>query len=194
MIIVCERSDGAHVDITLEDYRHLIDHLVTKWEPTALPEVGEIAAEAKASEAAASRGFPLEMVLKGFMQFKSLDFLPEDRRNLGPGSLSPLSQLVGMPISLWKLPMSGFRDTNVEAAYLNIDLDPARPSFWWAPPYWQTNVGQVVAVREDGKDLTKRDISMLCHCCAIMGRIACSRLLRRCLRVGLRRDRGLCRV
>ncbi|KAL3446068.1 hypothetical protein BJX65DRAFT_309308 [Aspergillus insuetus] len=103
------------------------------------------------------------MSLKGLMQFDSLDFLPEDRRNLGPGSFSPLSQLVSMPIRLWKLPMSGFRDTNVEAAYLNIDLDPARPCFGWAPPYWQTNVGQVVAVREDGKDLTKRDISMLCH-------------------------------
>jgi hypothetical protein len=136
---------------------------VTKWGPTALPEVGEIAAEEKAAETAASRGFPLRIVLKGFMQFEILDFLPEDRRQLGPGSLFPLSQLIGMPIRLWKLPMSGFRDTNVEAAYLNINLDPARPSFGWAPPYWQTNVGQVVAVRENGKDLTKRDISMLCH-------------------------------
>ncbi|KAL3446069.1 hypothetical protein BJX65DRAFT_309309 [Aspergillus insuetus] len=29
MNLVCERSDGAHVDITLEDYLHLIDQLVT---------------------------------------------------------------------------------------------------------------------------------------------------------------------
>jgi hypothetical protein len=86
MIVVCERSDGAHVDITLEDYRHLIDHLVTKWGPTALPEVGEIAAEEK---------------VKGFMQFESLDFHPEDHPKLGAGSLSPLSQLIGMPIHLW---------------------------------------------------------------------------------------------
>ncbi|KAL2785586.1 hypothetical protein BJX66DRAFT_342957 [Aspergillus keveii] len=123
MIVVCERSD---------DYRDLIDHLVTKWGPTALPEVGEIAAEEKAAEAAASRGFPLGIVLKGFMQFEILDFLPEDRRQLGPGFLFPLSQLIGMPIRLWKLLMPGFRDTNVEAAYLNINLDPARPSFGWA--------------------------------------------------------------
>jgi hypothetical protein len=91
------------------------------------------------------------MVLKGFMQFKSLDFLPEDRRSLGPGSLSPLSQPIGMPIRLWKLPMSGFRDTNVEAAYLKIDLDPARPSFGWAPPYWQTHVGSLLRCGRMGR-------------------------------------------
>ncbi|KAL4961539.1 uncharacterized protein BDV14DRAFT_180325 [Aspergillus stella-maris] len=64
---------------------------------------------------------------------------------------------------MWKYPQLGFRDSNMEFVYLQIELDARKPSYGWAPPYWQRDVGHVFAMREDGKDLTKRDISMLCH-------------------------------
>ncbi|KAL2829123.1 hypothetical protein BJY01DRAFT_255110 [Aspergillus pseudoustus] len=116
MLAVRELSEGTRDDITLADFRHLIDHLITAEEA-----------------AAATREHPRGMVLHGFMQFAPMDVDPEQRRSLGPDSIPPLSVLVGMPIRMWKLLMSGFRDTNVESAYLQINLDPANPSFGWVP-------------------------------------------------------------
>lgn len=57
--------------------------------------------------------------------------------------------------------MTGYRNHN--AAFLMIETDPEKPGWGWAPPYWNTDLGNVLAVRIDDKDLAVDDVRVMCH-------------------------------
>ncbi|OJJ42234.1 hypothetical protein ASPZODRAFT_2122620 [Penicilliopsis zonata CBS 506.65] len=48
-------------------------------------------------------------------------------------------------------------------AFLVIETYPSRDQWGWAPMYWNCDIRNVWAVREDGRDLATSDIAIICH-------------------------------
>lgn len=46
-----------------------------------------------------------------------------------------------------------------------LNIDPASQDWARAPAYWQTRVGSVLVIREDGKDLNMEDLAMMAYFC-----------------------------
>ncbi|KAI2791694.1 Mitochondrial chaperone BCS1 [Penicillium oxalicum] len=80
-----------------------------------------------------------------------------------------------MAIRLWKDPDTEFcddppgweggmtADSNPNVAFLMMETDASKDEWGWAPMYWNSEIGNVWAVREDGQDLAVNDVAMMCH-------------------------------
>lgn len=90
--------------------------------------------------------------------------------------VSTISEMVGMPVRAMKLvgteweagsdPLTGLNDpSNQHACFLFLETDVDDGSWGWAPFYWQTDIGNVLLLREDGKDLTEAEAETLCCFC-----------------------------
>jgi hypothetical protein len=44
-----------------------------------------------------------------------------------------------------------------------METDASKDEWGWAPMYWNSEIGNVWAVREDGQDLAVNDVAMMCH-------------------------------
>ena len=97
------------------------------------------------------------------------------RLTYGEGAISPISKLLGMPLKLWKYPdidnwinPPGWReninaDSNPNVAFLMTETDPNDPDWGRAPLYWNTDLGNVLAVRTNDKDLVINNIRIICY-------------------------------
>ncbi|KAK7518819.1 hypothetical protein IWZ03DRAFT_359061 [Phyllosticta citriasiana] len=91
---------------------------------------------------------------------------------------SHISQLVGMPLHLRRVMREhGDNETNhanPEATLLLHELhDMSSDSWGWPPPQWQAHygiVGSVVAMRDDGEDLTIQQVRELCEFARLVAR------------------------
>jgi hypothetical protein len=71
-------------------------------------------------------------------------------------------KMMGLPLLVHKLPPNPAWDQNdstslenLPATSLNLSVDPNNAQWWGvATPDWKTNVGRVILVRKDGKDLS----------------------------------------
>ncbi|KAI1774545.1 hypothetical protein F4818DRAFT_418218 [Hypoxylon cercidicola] len=81
----------------------------------------------------------------------------------GQGEVSPISRLVGMPLRLRKN-QERFADWgNQTACWMMVDVDIDNEAWGFAPMQWQLHINNVLAVREDGQDLTVQNVMDL-HC------------------------------
>lgn len=92
--------------------------------------------------------------------------------------ISPLSELVGLPFHVRKIPpnpslpgndVTNLKDeavvnryTNQEATLLLIAMDPRTGNWGFAPSFWQSQVGNVLLTRVDGKVITPQQVEALC--------------------------------
>lgn len=196
-------------DITLGDFRHLIDHLLvygketTHWPgldpspppppppfalapppapapaaaPTATPtpKTAEKPSPPPPSQDRTIRGGKIfcngERKLHGRNQFARFDFTPSKRASLGKGHVSPISKRLGMPLILWQDPDARYTTGPIGswdctfATFLMLNIDPASQDWAWASAYWQTQVGSVLVLREDGKDLDLEHLAMMAYFC-----------------------------
>ncbi|KAI9787400.1 MAG: hypothetical protein M1816_007533 [Peltula sp. TS41687] len=107
-------------------------------------------------------------------QYISVD-VPADHPIFSSSDPPPdISQLISLPILVSKYPPDrAWKDLgkasmydNVSATFLNLNADPDNHHwFGWAGPEWQNNVGSVLVVRQDGKDLTIQHVDALCEFC-----------------------------
>jgi hypothetical protein len=58
------------------------------------------------------------------------------------------------PTKSWKSDRASH--DNQSATFLNVDADANSPGFGWAPPKWQSYVGSVLVVRQDGKPINAK--------------------------------------
>lgn len=165
MIAIREVPHGDFTDITLADFRHLADYLVS-YRNTYIRESvpGQLH---RASTTV--RGVKIcchgETKLHGSEPFVSVDVTRANQISLGSGSISPISVCLGMAIRLWKDPDTEFRhdapgweggmtaDSNPNVAFLMRETDASKDEWGCAPMYWNSEIGNVWAVREDGQDL-----------------------------------------
>lgn len=175
MIAIREVPHEDYTDITLAGFRHLVDYLVSYRNVHIRESVPDRLHRAPTTV----RGVKIycygEINLHGSEPFISVDITRSNQISLGQGSISPISVCLGMAIRLWKDPGSEFlydppgweggmtADSNSNVAFLMMETDPSKDEWGWAPIYWDSKLGNVWAVREDGQDLTVKDVAMMCH-------------------------------
>ena len=111
----------------------------------------------------------------GLKQYVSYDVPPDHfmfTKGLEP---VPISILLGFPILTWRLPHNlvwlsdqtrgKAPEANQAALYLHMQLDPTSAGFGVAPKDWCFRRGSVLAVREDGTDLTPKQMEVICNYC-----------------------------
>lgn len=54
-------------------------------------------------------------------------------------------------------------DSNPNVALLMMETDSSKDEWGWAPMYWNSEIGNVWAVRKDARDLSVDDVAMMCH-------------------------------
>ncbi len=162
---------GLHEDITLTDFRNIVDFLkIYGLDPLML----------------ITQNPPLEQKVKGVKvscvgdikrfskKYVAVD-VPKDHPVFFQRS-SPISAMVGMTVKAhmypfdkaWEnMPSTGNGPwSNATAAFLHMEVDP-NPGVTWgfAPMHWQNSNGNILVVREDEKDITPAEVEMLCDFC-----------------------------
>lgn len=174
MIALREIHHEDYVDITLADFRHLMDYLVSYRNTHIRESVPDLHHHANTTV----RGVKIccygEVKLHGSDAFVGVNVTRSNRIALGKGSISPISVCLGMPITFWKDYDGEFThdpagweenmtaDSNPNVAFMMVETDPSRESWGWASLDWNSDIGNVLAVREDGRDLSVDDVAMMC--------------------------------
>lgn len=164
-------------DITLADFRHIIDYLVSY----RTTETRESTTKPDGRLTATVRGVKIcclgEEKLHGSEPYISVDVSRAHpaRLTFGHCDISPISRLVGMPLKIWKYSDIDQQtdppgwvgneslDRNPNAVFLMMETDPKKPDWGWIPRRWSEGLGNILAVRADDKDLTVKDVRMMCY-------------------------------
>lgn len=178
MVAVRQTTSEFYEDITLADFRHIIDYVISY----GTTEVRESASHLEEDHVSTTiRGVKIccygEIKLHGSEPYISVDVPTSHPTQLlyKEGEVSPISELLGLPLQLWKYPdittwidPPGWDEntdasSNQDAAFLMMETDFGNPGWGWAPPYWNSDIGNVLAVRPDGKDLAVHDVRLMCY-------------------------------
>jgi len=106
MIAVRETPSEFYEDITLADFRHIIDYMMSY----GMTETRESASHAEDHTHATIRGVKIccygEEKLHGSEPYVSVNVSRAHSTRLyySQGTISPISKLLGMPLKLWKYP------------------------------------------------------------------------------------------
>ncbi len=164
-------------DITLADFRHLIDYFVTYdrsevWEITN-PQTHIRTPRTVLGVKICCWG---EIKLHGSEPFVPVEVPPAHNIHTDHGiDISPISKLLGRPLRLWKFPdiqrwidPPGWdhymcADSNGDAAFLMMDANPKSETWGWAPLYWKTDIGNVLAIYDDQSDLSVDEMRLMCY-------------------------------
>jgi hypothetical protein len=175
MIAIREVPHEDYTDITLADFRHLVDYLISYRSTHIRESVPDLLHSAPTTVRGVKICCHGEIKLHASEPFVSVNVTRANQISLGSGSLSPISVCLGMAIRLWKDPDTEFRhdppgweggmpaDSNPNVAFLMMETDASKDEWGWAPMYWNSEIGNVWAVREDGQDLAVNDVAMMCH-------------------------------
>ncbi|KAL4795955.1 hypothetical protein BDV19DRAFT_398495 [Aspergillus venezuelensis] len=175
MIALQEIYYEDYADITLADFRHLMDYLVSYRNRHIRESVSDLQYHALTTVRGEKIYCHGEVKLHGLEPFVSVDVTRANQISLGSGSISPISICLGMPLRLWKDPDAEFRrdppgweggitaDSNPNVAFLMMENNSSKDKWGWAPMYWNGDIGNVWAVRKDRQDLTVNDVAMMCH-------------------------------
>ena len=176
IVAIRQTPSEPYEDITLADFRHIIDYLGSY----RTNEARESAAHLEDRHPTSIRGVKIccygEIKLHGSEPYVSVDISRAHpiRVSGREGAISPISKLLGMPLRLWKdrdidtwINPPGWdanmnADNNQDAAFLMMQTDLKDPGWGWAPLYWNLDLGNVLVVREDGKDLAVDNIRTIC--------------------------------
>jgi hypothetical protein len=184
VVALRERTDETAVaDITLGDFRHAVDYFVD-YNRATIPEPKEISPFTTANTAGYTlRGVVIHCVgsikLHGKRLLSQVEVPATHPICHGEGDLSPISRVVGLPVRLWKLEdigewlvnPPGWEEGNADAAsnqlapFLMMRMDPGADDWGLAPPCWNTDLGNVLMVGDDGQDLAVEDSALLCYFC-----------------------------
>lgn len=158
----------TYEDMTLEDFRDMVDYLIMYGVETS----------EEADSIIHRRGGKVKGVKVHCDGDKKLHhrtkYLSIDVPKMHPAfreAISPISKLIEMPVRTRKYPVDrrwkdvfGATD-NQAVTFLYLCADPNSQMWGWAPPQWQSQVGSVLVVRDDGKDLTPDEVEVLCNFC-----------------------------
>jgi hypothetical protein len=170
-----EHPHEDYADITLADFRHLVDYLISYQNTQIRESVPDRLHHAPTTVRGVKISCHGEIQLHGSEPFVSVNITRANRISLGRGCISPISVRLGMPIRLWKDPDTEFlydppgweegitADSNYNVPFLMTETDPSKDDWCWAPTYWQSEIGNGWVVREDGQDLAVKDVAMMCH-------------------------------
>jgi hypothetical protein len=164
-------------DITLADFRHIINYFVT-YNSTEVREI--INPQAPRTTPRTIRGVKIccygEIKLHGTEPYVPIE-VPYVHPICGvyESAVSPISKILGRRLRLWKfrdietwLDPPGWdanlcADSNPDAAFLMMGADPKKDDWGWAPLYWNTEIGNVLVIYDDKTDLLVEELRLMCY-------------------------------
>jgi MYND finger len=159
-------------DISLAEFRHAIDHFQTYGYSTLNDQ-----AKTKPTRERL-KGVKVncvgEQALHKVDAFSLIEVPSHSLERYGCtiGQISPISRLIGFPIRVWKCSeeerpknVTNYNTDNVSATLIFLNPDPTSPQFGWSPSHWQSDLGNVLLVREDGEDLAVNLAETFCRWC-----------------------------
>lgn len=177
--IIAVRQDASNrcEDITLDDFRHVVDCFRSHNNGN----LRVCAGNQEDCPSTSIHGVTIlndgERELHGSGPFLLVD-VPRSHptRALVPrGDICTISELLGTPLRIWQpedshddsqepgLKGSSHSTTNNNATFLMMEARIGKSGWGWTPKTWiLTDPGKVVAVREDGENLTVDEVSLMC--------------------------------
>lgn len=177
LVAIKQRADEDYVDITLADFRHIVDFLAGFGAAAPVPMPKPDGPGRESSAAVTIRGGKVccfgEVVVRHSEPCVSVDFPASHTiRQLGRADMSPISVSLGLPLKLmkdpdnrrWRRPPGwkknrGPMSNNTAASMM---MATSGRDFGWAHPDWLSSVGSVLVIRGDGKDLDIEDLKAIC--------------------------------
>ena len=165
------------LDIDMRDYRDVVDYFISYGNPD-YDSVGNEDVRGRDNnhngKGKKVRGVKIncegDQMCFGAAKFAAVDVPVGHPVFLEP--IAPISRLVGMPLHTWKCPPNrAWEDndssyTNVPATVLHRTTDEGSGDLWgWAPMKWKNEVGNVLVVRGDDRDVSVQQVEALCHFC-----------------------------
>ncbi len=166
-------------DITLADFRHVLDYFVT-YDTSEVREITD-PLDPNCTDRTI-RGVKIccygEIRLHGaepYVPVEVQETHPVRSGIAAQGDVSPISNLLGNSLRLWRFPDSknwvdppGWNDnmspeSNQDAAFLMMETDPGRESWGWAPLHWSIDIGNVLVIRADNSDLDVDELRLICY-------------------------------
>lgn len=174
MIALREVHHEDYADITLADFRHIMDYLISYQDTHIRESIPDLLHRASTTNRGVKVCCHGEIKNHASEPFVSVDVTRANKIALGTGAISPISVYLGMPIRLWKDPHPEFchdppgwrgssADSNPNVAFLMLETDSSKDEWGWAPMYWRSEIGNVWLAREDGRDLSVNDVAMMCN-------------------------------
>ena len=185
VVVVRQTTDETAVeDVTMGDFRHAVDYFAdyANSDTTDVEETVQSASPGSAhAEGDPRRGVKIHCLgaikLHGKQPFSQVK-VSARHPVWQEGELSSISKLVGQPVWLWKsddisewLDPPGWEnsgtcaDSNQNAAFLMMGTDPDADDWGWAPPRWQSDLGDVLVVGDQSQELAMEDVALLSYFC-----------------------------
>ncbi len=170
-------STEYYEDITLADFRHVIDYFVTY----NSFEVREITSpQVPLSTPRAIRGVKIccygEMKLHGTEPYVPIEVpYMNSIHRIHESDVSPISKVLGKSLRLWKFPdvetwfdppgwnASLCASSNQDAAFLMMGADLGNDDWGWAPFHWDRDIGNAVAIFDDRTNIPVEYLSLMCY-------------------------------
>jgi hypothetical protein len=163
-------------DVTLADFRHVLDYFVTYWDTTLREEPSSNTVWGVKVNCHG------EQVLHGadkFIRVAVDSNIPETFE------VSPVSKLLNLPVKAAKVKTtdawamypelnydldnhgsSARPEHNPEAGALFVDVDLSSSNWGQIPKEWGENIGNVLLLRDDSEDISLEEAEALCRFCA----------------------------
>ncbi|EPS35747.1 hypothetical protein H072_10781 [Dactylellina haptotyla CBS 200.50] len=204
LIAIRKNADAKFEDVTLSDFRHILDSFVGSTS-TYTPESPTNPADRKVTNI---RGVKIccygEQKIQGSEEFVSVEvpITHPARRGLQNSGVctSNLSEILGLPVRLWKyqdanslinIPEWDEDDlkptSNQNAASLMIDTNLKSMGWGQIPLYWNQDLGNVLVVRDDDEDLDIENIKVMSY----FAKQVVSRIFEDTSRMGLKNNEAV---
>lgn len=168
-------ADPLHYDhITMSDLREVVDYFLTYGDEA----VGRTDQTKRTKVKGVRISCEADQTVFRAKKYISVQVPREHPVFTQPTPSCGISKLVELPVLVRKYPadkawakdesISGTGYSNQAATFLHLNTDPNSRllmGWGWAPMQWQNNVGSVLVVRADGKDLSPHHCEVLCSFC-----------------------------
>ena len=164
---------GFFLDINMQDYRDVVDYFIS-YRSLELEDDVRGRDRNHDQEVKKVRGVKIhcegDQREYGFAKFAAVD-VPVGHPVFSK-AIVPISRLISMPLHTWQYPPDQVwrnkpnAHTNVPATVLHHNTDEDSGDWWGrVPTKWQDDVGSVLVVRRDGRDLSVQRMEALCYFC-----------------------------
>ena len=162
------------LDVDMQDYRDVVDYFISYRPDELEDEDGRVRNQNHNGKGEKVRGVKIhcegDQRQYGFAKFAAVD-VPAGHPVFSK-AIVPISRLIDMPLHSWQYPPDQIwkkkpnAHTNVPATVLHRNTGIDSGDSWGSiPKKWQNDVGSVLVVRRDGRDLSVQRIEALCHFC-----------------------------
>ncbi|KAJ5369901.1 uncharacterized protein N7496_005993 [Penicillium cataractarum] len=184
-ILVLRESRGVYENITLDDFRNIVDYFAT-YNSSRVIEYDHISQKTLGKSQCELMGVKInsdgEMELHGSPRFVPVGIPREHPIRTLPGDMNiraSISHKIGIPLRLWQTmkweSALTFTETmnfdslgcnlsnNQAVTFLTTEIDPHSSNWGFSSMNYFGDIGNVIAAREDGQNITIEEVEDICE-------------------------------